>query len=268
MLIFLTKKIAQYIIKNKKQGYVLISPDLNKSHTKLKVNPNMFDIKILKKITQANAVYYYDTETKKYYKIALYEFDEKKHKGVYCQLNVFDKIPVLTINGFRMHRVINDPLKYVKDVINSLDINNKTVLDTCMGLGYTAIEASKKTKSVTTCEKYKSVYNIAKVNPWSEELFKNKNINAINKDVIEYLKNNKKFDIIIHDPPTIKFSPELYSKDFYELVNNASHPKTKMYHYFGDLTKKQNMNAFEHAKKTLNWKVIKQGSMGAIFLNS
>lgn len=269
MKIFLTRETAQKILNSK--GDVLISPNLWYGKERIKVSKTMFDPEKLKKILKSDAVYFYDTDNDEIYKVALYEKDESTGKGIYCQLNVFNRVPVLTINGFRMHRVLEDPFKYVNNVIRMLDIKkDEYVLDTCMGLGYTAIAAAKKGAFVTTCEKYESVYEIAKINPWSQKLFNNEKITVIKKDVIDYLKEiiekEKSFDVIIHDPPTVKFSPELYSRPFYRLIDEVSHPQTRLYHYFGDLTKKQNYDAFERARKQLKWRIMKNDGMGVVFV--
>ena len=270
MKIFLTKRVAENIldrlnkIKDKQIGSekIEISPDLGLS--KMIININDFDDNKLKKIMKTNAVYYYDTETKEYYKIAIY------NNRLYCQLNVFDKYPVLTINGFRMHRVLDDPLKYVNQIIKLLRIKQgNSILDTCMGLGYSAIEAAKQSNDITTCEKNDCVYEIAKVNPWSSGLFSNKNIKIIRQDVIDYIsKTDRTFDIIIHDPPTIKMTPELYSREFYGMINKISNEGAKMFHYFGDINKEQNMRAYERAVKEMGWKVrFYPEVLGAIFVN-
>jgi predicted methyltransferase len=81
--------------------------------------------------------------------------------------------PTLEIDGIRMHRTKNTtPEKDAKDKINVLGINHGIVLDTCMGLGYTAIEAlnSGATK-IITIELEPYVIRISKMNPWSQKLF-------------------------------------------------------------------------------------------------
>lgn len=82
--------------------------------------------------------------------------------------------PTLEISGIRMHVTkYMTPIQDTKKKIESVSPIKGIVLDTCMGLGYTAILASKRTDFVITCEKDGNVIEIAKFNPWSKELFNN-----------------------------------------------------------------------------------------------
>jgi len=86
-------------------------------------------------------------------------------------------IPTIEINGIRMHRTKGvNPLQDTRSKVNAVKPGEgETVLDTCMGLGYTAIEASKRGAYVITIEKDKNVIELAKINPWSRELFTGQN---------------------------------------------------------------------------------------------
>ncbi len=127
----------------------------------------------------------------------------------------------LTINSTPMHRyTFIDPRKDTESKIKLLKPVTGSVLDTCMGLGYTAILASKTADKVVTFEKDKNVIEIARLNPFSRELFLAKNIAIKNEDVFYSIKRfrNKSFDRIIHDPPTLRYAGELYSDEFYKQV--------------------------------------------------
>lgn len=268
MKIFLSKKTAEFLLKL--DGEIYISPYLGFSDKKIKIKTSDFDKEKLRKITKTDAVYYFDTLKKEYYKIAM--FDPGKHKDAYYQLNFFpdSDLPTLTINGFRMQRIDKTPFQKAEEIIEKMKITEKDkILDTCMGLGYDTIQFSKTGADTITCEKSRCVYEIAKINPWSRPLFKKNNIKIIKKDVMDYLETSKeKFDVIIHDPPTVKFSRELYSEEFYELIKKVAKPKTRLFHYFGDLTKSYNLKAFENAEEWLGWKAEKWEKMlGAVFFN-
>lgn len=110
------------------------------------------------------------------------------------------------------------------------------VLDTCMGLGYTAIAASKLAGFVITCEKDENVIEIAKLNPWSEGLFNNKKISILKTDVSEEIKvfKSNMFDAIIHDPPRLSLASELYSSEFYRQLFRVLNDGGRLYHYTGN----------------------------------
>ena len=59
------------------------------------------------------------------------------------------------------------------------------VLDTCTGLGYTAIEAAKTAEQVITIELDPTALEVARLNPWSRELFENPRIQQIVGDAFD-----------------------------------------------------------------------------------
>ena len=109
------------------------------------------------------------------------------------------------------------------------------VLDTCTGLGYTAIEASKRAEEVYTYEIDEAVAELQKINPYSEGLFKNNNIIRSLGDVfIEIRKlRNEFFDRIIHDPPRLSLATLLYSQEFYNSMFRVLKRPGKIFHYTG-----------------------------------
>jgi len=139
--------------------------------------------------------------------------------------------PTISIASTPMHR--RDSPK--KDSYNKIDLIRPygEVLDTCMGLGYTAILASQKAKKVITYERDKTVFMIAKMNPLSKALFMTANISIEKRDVNLAIKEIKSyvFDCIIHDPPTFKISPELFSEQFYKEMYRVLKEKGKVFHY-------------------------------------
>jgi len=142
--------------------------------------------------------------------------------------------PTLTLSSTPMHRYTYiDPKE---DTIRKMHVIAPIlgkVLDTCTGLGYTAIMSSKKAESVITFEKDSNIIEIAKNNPYSKELFESKNIKIKNEDIsiaIKKLKDNI-FDRIIHDPPTIKIAGELYSNNFYKELYRVMKPGAIGYIY-------------------------------------
>lgn len=167
------------------------------------------------------------------YKLALFD----KH---FYKLRLYKRIPILEIDGVRMHLVcnFNTPLDYSKEVVDRLRIKRcDAVLDTCMGLGYTAIAAAMKSGSVVTCELNNAVVALAKWNPWSNGLFSSGNIKMIYGDVAHKIKGfrEKSFDVIIHDPPRFSHAPQLYSSQFYLELYRVLRKNGRLYHYVGSV---------------------------------
>lgn len=183
--------------------------------------------------------YFYDSKFiyakkgEELYKLAL--FTDRFYK-----LRIINGIPILEIDGLRMQptRDFKNPLGYAKKVISTLEITSAdSVLDTCMGLGYTAIEASKTAKTVTTCEFSEAVIKLAEWNPWSSKLFDPKKIKILKGDSSELIKSfpEESFSLIIHDPPRFSHAPQLYSPDFYSELFRISKEKSRLFHYVGSL---------------------------------
>ena len=146
--------------------------------------------------------------------------------------------PYLEISGIRMHRSDTiDPKTDAVLKIRALGNIYGTILDSCTGLGYTAILAArnKNVKKVITIEKDENVILIARQNPYSRELFENEKIELIVEDAfLETQKfKDEYFNFIIHDPPRISIAPELYSLEFYRRLFRILKRNGKILHYVG-----------------------------------
>ncbi|WP_297534646.1 methyltransferase domain-containing protein [Thermococcus sp.] len=146
--------------------------------------------------------------------------------------------PTIEINGIRMHRTKGvNPLQDTRNKVNAVrPKEGETVLDTCMGLGYTAIEASKRGAYVITIERDKNVIELAKINPWSRELFTGGKIQVIHGDAFEVVRKfrDESFDVIIHDPPRFSLAGQLYSEEFYRELFRVLKPGGRLFHYVGN----------------------------------
>ncbi|NJE85344.1 methyltransferase domain-containing protein [Thermococcus sp. CX2] len=146
--------------------------------------------------------------------------------------------PTIEINGIRMHRTKDvNPLQDTLSKVNTVKPREgEAVLDTCMGLGYTAIETAKRGAYVITIEKDRNVIELARINPWSQELFRSQNIQVIHGDAFEVVKrfNDESFDVIIHDPPRFSLAGQLYSQEFYGELFRILKPGGRLFHYVGN----------------------------------
>ncbi|MCI0503196.1 SAM-dependent methyltransferase [Candidatus Micrarchaeota archaeon] len=167
--------------------------------------------------------------------------------GHYYKLRPYNGVPILEVDGLRMQLVrdFETPLDYSKEVVKGLGIPREgqfTVLDTCMGLGYTAIAASKSpaVRLVVTCEVSEAVITLAQWNPFSEKLFaKDGNILVMKGSAAELIKGfeDNMFSFVIHDPPRITHAPELYSPAFYKELYRACKRGARIFHYVGSVGK-------------------------------
>ena len=156
-------------------------------------------------------------------------FDEDTNK--YYKLVSTNDWPTIAIGSVPMHK-LSSPKKDTENKIGLIKPYG-FVLDTCMGLGYTAILASKSCEKIITFEKDENVFIIAQRNPLSQSAFEAKNIEIRRQDVYKGIKSlgDCCFDCIIHDPPTLRLAEELFSKDFYFQVFRILKKGGRFFHY-------------------------------------
>lgn len=134
--------------------------------------------------------------------------------------------PILQTSGTPMHkqafieRVEKDKLK-------------GKVLDSGTGLGYTAIAAAKTARKVITIEIDYAIIEIARMNPYSQELFTDKKIILINADLMEDIKKYKEseFDNIILDVGNQRIYADFFSLANYKEAYRVLKKGGKLYHY-------------------------------------
>src|SRR3989338_4636651 len=163
--IVITKSEAERIL-NAEGSEVYVSLDLGISSSKIDVSNGIADI-----IGQ---------------KIPIKEFEAVKEKACYAvednqlkrvaffseETNLFYKLlptkdwPTITLSSTPMHRfTFVSPKKDTESKIKEISPIKGNVLDTCCGLGYTAIMASQDADELLTFERDPNVLRIAEYNP-------------------------------------------------------------------------------------------------------
>ncbi len=155
------------------------------------------------------------------------------------------RAPTLLVSGIPMHRVrgITPDQDTVGKVRTIAPITGRA-LDTCTGLGYTAIEAAKSAEQVVTIELDPTVLEVARLNPWSRPLFENPRIEQMVGDAFEVVQDfeDESFSRILHDPPMFSLAGELYSGAFYRHLYRVLRRKGRLFHYIGDLESRSGRN--------------------------
>ena len=153
--------------------------------------------------------------------------------------------PTIEINGIRMHRVPGPagtgpaPEEDAENRVRFIGLEpGARVLDTCGGLGYSALAALRAGGLVTCLEADENVQTIASYNPWSAPFFEAVKAGKIELRIADCSEEIKKlgshsFDAVLHDPPRYGVAPLLYSGGFYEQVFRVLEEGGKLFHYTG-----------------------------------
>ena len=145
--------------------------------------------------------------------------------------------PTTLVSGFPMHRIKGtNPWADTEAKVRAAEPIRGHVLDTATGLGYTAIQAAHKADQLTTIELDPAAIELARHNPWSQELFTSPKINQLIGDSVELLPTlpSEEFTVILHDPPTKQFAGELYSLGFYQELRRVLKRQGRLFYYIGD----------------------------------
>lgn len=233
MVPLISKKEAEKILSSK-PGPLEVSLDAGLSLTKIYIREDYVEIekeKIpLQEFKKIKENSYYIIESGHLQKLAFFS----QESNFYYKLMPTTDWPTITLSSTPMHRwVLVSPKEDTLSKIKEISPVKGRVLDTCCGLGYTAIVSAKDADEVYTFEKDEYVAHVAKFNPYSQELFNNKKIRLFNGDInkIIYKLEREFFDRIIHDPPTFKYAIELYSPEFYKQLFRVMKKDGILYHY-------------------------------------
>ena len=148
--------------------------------------------------------------------------------------------PTLTLSGIPMHRIKGtDPWRDTQAKIRAARPHGR-VLDTCMGLGYTAMGAATRADVVLTVELDPAVIALARANPWSADLFSRPNVHIVQADVFDLVRGlpDAWFSVVIHDPPMFSLAGALYGRAFYRELYRVLRPRGRLFHYVGSPEKK------------------------------
>jgi len=147
------------------------------------------------------------------------------------------RAPTVLISGVQMHRVRDvDPWQDTETKIRTIAPVTGRVLDTCTGLGYTAIAAARTASEVVTIELDPAMLEVARLNPWSRPLFENPRIHQIVGDTLDEVETLADGSVarIIQDPPMFNLAGDLYSGEFYRALYRVLASRGRLYHYIGD----------------------------------
>ncbi len=251
----ITSWLVEYILRHG-EGKLRITLDLGITYVNAEVRRGFLNvgnwcisIESLRSIRDDNTVYLLVNSKL----IPIRFYDETLRRFYKLRAIAMDKAPTLEINGIHMHRIEGiDPWQDALLKIRSLgSLKNAQVLDTCTGLGYTAIASLRAGASkVVTIEVDANVLKIAEFNSWSRDLSK---VDVVLGDVTKVIKefDDESFTHIIHDPPRYELAGELYSLEFYKDLYRVLGRGGKLFHYVGRPGWKRGVNIVKGVKNRL-----------------
>lgn len=236
----ITYEVASYLLnlRHSKHGSAKVSLDLGISYEKVSITKEGITIR-------GNLIYWETLDIIKDRPRDIYALDKGdvrplciNDRHFYKLVNLgLGKPPTIEIDAIFMHRIKGlTPMDDAKSKVLLLGgVRCKNVLDTCTGLGYTAISAlNKGACKIVTVEIDENVLKLARYNPYSRPL-SDKRIEIVQGDVANVIEGfNNHFNAIIHDPPRISLAGDLYSKDFYAKMYKALRRGGRAVHYVGE----------------------------------
>jgi hypothetical protein len=239
---YLTAAVARDILKatraRPREERVTVSLDLNRTRAvvRLKGRRAMLPNGIELPLNDLRALARRGTRVSMVQNAALVPVERRG--DYYYKLMATGSAPTLEISGIKMHRTVGCcPYAQAESIVRTVVRPGDRVLDTCGGLGYTAIWAARLgALRVVSVERDLDVLEIARLNPWSEDYFFDSRIDVLAQDVTEYLRSEPagSFDAAVHDPPHISRAGELYGREFYFEMSRVLKSAGRLYHYVGE----------------------------------
>jgi predicted methyltransferase len=147
------------------------------------------------------------------------------------------ELPNLEISGVKMKSATPSLEAVLEASLAALQSLTGVCLDTCGGLGYSAIAmaASPSVTRVVCFEVDPNVVEAARHSPQSRRLFEDPKIDLRCQDVAEGLAAfpDATFDRVFHDPPRLTLAGDLYSQAFYLELFRVMKPGARLFHYTG-----------------------------------
>lgn len=143
--------------------------------------------------------------------------------------------PTFEIDGIKMLPTLRvSPYEDAERKVRLIRPANKTILDTCGGLGYFASWCRQLGAArIQSFEKNPDVIWLRGHNPWSPP--DGEGLTVLQADVArEVLRLPAAgFDAVLHDPPRFGIAGELYSQAFYDQLARVLKPGGLLFHYVG-----------------------------------
>ena len=247
---YFTAEMASKAISAIRQGHssVTLSCDLNLSEVALRIRKNDLilddDAAIpLKQLEQVRGmrtrIYVQDGDGLRPLEI---------RNDDYSKLVPTQTAPYLESSGVKLHISKGIcPFESAGRMADKVVKKGFLVLDTCSGLGYSALRSAKiGAKQTVTVEISSNILLLRSENPWSLALYDDASIVQQHKDIASFIHSfdADSFDAIIHDPPRFSLAGELYGDSFYRELKRVLKKRGVLFHYTGNPSTVRHGNSF------------------------
>lgn len=248
---YLTSEVASAILRarRRKRGRVTVSLDLNRSRSVVHLLDETVRLPDGAEVSY-EALRSLARRGKKVFVLINREpVAVERRSHYYYKLMATGSAPTLEISGIKMHRSQGCcPYGQAEQIVRAVVHPGDRVLDSCGGLGYTALWAARLgAERVVSLERDLDVLELARLNPWSEEYFFDGRIDVMPEDVVGFLPRQPSgsFDVVVHDPPHFSRASELYGRDFYFELSRVLKASGRMYHYVGEPYSRRGQKRFQ-----------------------
>jgi uncharacterized protein len=242
-----TASIAIDAMKTK-QCTVVLSCDLNLTEIRLHIDGEVL------LLDDGATVSLQQLETIKKQKKRIYVHDGCQlrlleiRNTAYVKLVPTDTAPFLETSGVKLHISKGIcPFVSASHMAEMVVKKGDLVLDTCSGLGYSAIRSVELgSKQTVTVEINADIMRLRTKNPWSQGLYQHDAIIQKHMDSGDFIKTceDGSFNSVIHDPPRFSLAGELYGYDFYKQLKRVLKKRGQLFHYTGNPHTEKNGNRF------------------------
>jgi predicted methyltransferase len=185
----------------------------------------------------------------------LYRHFSPETNRLYLLVQEPGDLPNLEISGIKMKSASPSISAVLEASLRELRPLEGICLDTCGGLGYSAIAMARAPGviRVVSFEADPNVVEAARHNPESQTLFEHPKIDFREEDVFEAIGAlpDAGFDRVFHDPPRLSLAGELYAGEFYVELFRVLKAGGRLFHYTGAPGEKQGKRVREGVMRRL-----------------
>ncbi|MCF7976228.1 MAG: hypothetical protein K9N55_20590 [Phycisphaerae bacterium] len=229
-------------------GFVTLSCDLHLSEVTLRIVKRELILDDESAITRQQLEKIVKTKTR------IYVHDGTEFRPLEIRNEEYTKLvptqtaPYLEASGVKLHISKGIcPFESAGRMAETVVKKGFVVLDTCSGLGYSALRSARLgARKTVTVEISSDILLLRSQNPWSFGLYSDHSIIQEHEDIASFIQTleAETFDAVIHDPPRFSLAGDLYGDAFYRELKRVLKRRGTLFHYTGNPYTVKHGNSF------------------------